>query len=288
MDSAKYKTAVAAAFNKAAATYDRAGVEFFTPMGRRLIEMVAPRRGDRVLDIGCGRGASLFPAAAAVGPAGHVVGIDIAGEMIDQARAEAAAHGVRNIELQVADAESVRFPAESFEVVTGSFSIIFLPDSFAALTKFARLLVPGGRIGFTSPVFTEESFPFLPPLFTGIITDEFLRHVPEEWNPYRLAERRYAWLSDIGRLESTCAAAGLGDVVVHDEPVRMVTGSGHDWVVWSRTQGMRLLWDNLPDGPRRRLERRIVDELETLRGPDGLITLEMPVRYVLATARPAR
>jgi O-methyltransferase/aklanonic acid methyltransferase len=284
MDTVSYKSDVTNVFNRAAATYDRSGVEFFTPMGRRLVELVAPQAGSSVLDIGCGRGACLFPAAAAVGPTGRLVGIDIAPAMIEEARRESERLELGNVELLVMDAEEPQFAPATFDFVTGSYSIIFLPNSIAALAKFRKLLVPGGKLGFTSPVIIRDTFSFLPPLFADIITDDVLRHVPEEWRPRQLVERYYLWLADSDKLVATLAAAGFDNVVIHDEPVRMVTESGRDWVAWSRTQGMRLLWNNLPEQEQGRLETSIITELDARRTGDGLITMEMPVRYVTADA----
>jgi O-methyltransferase/aklanonic acid methyltransferase len=62
----------------------------------------------------------------------------------------------------------------------------------------------------------------------------------------------------------------------------MTTRSGTDWVAWSRTHGMRLLWERLSPAGRARLERRIVAELDARRGPAGLIHLDLPVRFVVA------
>ncbi|MGH3770138.1 MAG: hypothetical protein ACRDRW_01835 [Pseudonocardiaceae bacterium] len=87
-------------------------------------------------------------------------------------------------------------------------------------------------------------------------------------------------------LASALGAAGFDNVVIRDEPVRMVTSSGRDWVAWSRKQGMRLLWNNLPEQSRRELEKSIIDELDSRRSTNGLITMEMPVRYVIADVTP--
>lgn len=169
MDTSTYKSEVAAAFNSAAATYDRLGVEFFTPMGRRLVERAAPAVGDRVLDVGCGRGACVFPAAERVGPEGRVVGIDVAEAMIEEATKEAALRDAAMVELRVMDGEHPDFAPHSFDVVLGSYSVIFLPDAPTALARYAPLLSPGGRLAFTSPVFSDDTFPFLPPVFTELI-----------------------------------------------------------------------------------------------------------------------
>jgi ubiquinone/menaquinone biosynthesis C-methylase UbiE len=80
--SAETSSALIRAFDEAAATYDAVGVEFFTPMGAELVRRAAIRPGEHVLDVGCGRGAVLLPAAHATGPGGRVTGIDLAPAMV--------------------------------------------------------------------------------------------------------------------------------------------------------------------------------------------------------------
>lgn len=277
-----YKAEVTAAFNRAAATYDQLGVEFFTPMGSRLIERAGPQPGQRVLDIGCGRGACLFPAAELVGPEGRVVGIDIAPAMIDEARRSAGGQGVHNVELLVMDAEAPDLPARSFDLVTGSYSLIFLPDAPAALRTYADLLADGGRIAFTSPVFTDDTFPFLPPLFTDLIPRSLLRNLPPEWQPEQLRRRFNSWLGRVEDLRTTMEAAGFTGVDVVDEPVPLVAPTGQAWVDWSHTQGMRLLWQHLPAKESAQLRARLITALDALRDGDGPLTIQTPVRYVTA------
>ncbi len=140
--------AVVAAFDRASATYDEVGVDFFTPIGAALVAAVAPAPGERVLDVGCGRGAVLFPAADAVGEGGRVTGIDLAPGMV--ARTAAAAAGRPQITVAVGDAQAPDFPPGSFDVVTAGLVLFFLPDPPAALTAYRRLLRPGGRLAFSA------------------------------------------------------------------------------------------------------------------------------------------
>ncbi|GAA2259190.1 class I SAM-dependent methyltransferase [Streptomyces amakusaensis] len=286
METAAYKMKVTDAFNEAASTYDRMGVEFFTPMGRRLVERVGPRPGDRVLDIGCGRGATLLPAARLIGPTGHALGIDIAPAMVEEARREADRQGVGNVELRVMDGEHPDLPARSFDLALGSYSVIFLPDARAALARHAALLTDGGRIGFTSPVFTRDTFPFLPPMFTELIPLSLLGHLPESWHPERLHRQLHSWLEHPADLEAALVQAGFTDVEIADEPVPMTAVSGDAWVDWSHTQGMRLLWQHLPEAEAAALRTRLVTALDALRDGDGPVSIAVPVRYV--TARVAR
>ncbi|MGH3939785.1 MAG: class I SAM-dependent methyltransferase [Pseudonocardiaceae bacterium] len=283
MDRPGYKKTVSAVFDQAAATYDRMGVEFFTPMGRRLIEYADPRPGERVLDVGCGRGACLFPSAAKVGPRGHVLGIDIAPNMIKEGVQEIRRLGLGNVELRVMDGERPDLPPRSFDLVTGGYSVIFLPDAPSALARYAELLVIGGRIAFTSPVFTQDTFPFLPPVFTDLIPRSLLRNLPPQWQPERLQQRFNSWLEQVPDLERTLTRAGFADVDVTDEPVDLVAESGRAWVDWSHTQGMRLLWQHLPPAEAAQLRDRLITALDAMRNGAGPLTIEVPVRYVTAT-----
>ncbi|MYR96283.1 MULTISPECIES: class I SAM-dependent methyltransferase [unclassified Streptomyces] len=286
MRDSSYKDQVARAFDQSSSTYDRLGVEFFTPMGRRLVDIAAPTAGERVLDIGCGRGACLFPAAERVGVEGKVVGIDIAPGMIEEARKEVAERGLRNTELKVMDAETPDLPARSFDLVTGSYSVIFLPHATDALTRYAGILDRGGRIAFTSPVFRVGIFPFLPPEFTPLIPRALLEHLPEQWRPEALVQRFNSWLERPEDLVRTLEGCGYDSVAVVDEPVRMTAVSSEAWVDWSHTQGMRLLWQNLPPAQRAELRTRLVEGLDELSDGTGALAIDVPVRFV--TARVAR
>jgi len=81
-------------FDRAAETYDRVGVDLFQPIAARLLEGLEPKVGERVLDIGCGRGAVLVPLAAAVGRTGRATGLDLAPQMVAAAADEAARAGL--------------------------------------------------------------------------------------------------------------------------------------------------------------------------------------------------
>src|SRR5687767_2902240 len=113
MDPGERKASIAAVFDRAADSYDRTGVEFFKIVGRRLVELAAPQPGERVLDLGCGRGAAALPAAEAVGSSGRVHATDLAPGMVAGVLDEAAASGLTNVTAEVGDAEAPEVPAAS-------------------------------------------------------------------------------------------------------------------------------------------------------------------------------
>ncbi len=100
--------------------------------------------GERVLDVGCGRGATTRRAAGTVGPAGEVVGLDVAANLIEEAGRLAADHpGVR---WMVADAQRAELPPGHFDVVLSRFGVMFFDDPTAAFANLAAATAPGGRL----------------------------------------------------------------------------------------------------------------------------------------------
>jgi O-methyltransferase/aklanonic acid methyltransferase len=202
--------------------------------------------------------------------------------MIERARAEAARRRLRHVELLVMDAEEPRLERGTFDVAMGSYSLIFLPNVGAALRRYARILADGGRIGFTSPVFRQDTFPFLPPVFTELIPRSLLSSLPPQWRPDALRRRFNSWLEHPDDVCRTMEEAGFSDVRVEDETVDLVAPSGEAWVDWSHTHGMRLLWEHLRADEAGRLRSHLIAELDAMREAEGPLTIETPVRFVLA------
>jgi ubiquinone/menaquinone biosynthesis C-methylase UbiE len=103
-----------------------------------------------------GRGASLFPAAAAVGATGHVVGIDLAPAMVEVTARAIAERGLANATMRQMDAEDLRFADASFDVVLCCFAYFFFPHLERALVEFARVLRTGGTVLLTEQGAKDE------------------------------------------------------------------------------------------------------------------------------------
>jgi SAM-dependent methyltransferase len=103
-----------------------------------------------VLDPCCGAGASAIPAARAVGPAGRVLGIDVAGPLLDMARAKAAREGLAHIEFRQGDATGTGLAGGSFDAVVCVFGVFFAPDMAAFVAEMWRLVRPGGVLAITT------------------------------------------------------------------------------------------------------------------------------------------
>jgi O-methyltransferase / aklanonic acid methyltransferase len=111
---------VAEIFDHAAETYDLAAFPFFARFGEALVGYAQIQPHERVLDVGCGAGAALAPAAR-VSPS--VVGVELSPGMAERARAAAPSADVR-----VGDAAHLEFADGSFDVVLSAFVVFFMAD----------------------------------------------------------------------------------------------------------------------------------------------------------------
>lgn len=104
------------------------------------------RAGERALDVASGPGTLAFALADRVGPAGEVLGIDAAREMVDYARARTGHR--TNCRSEQGVAQSLDLPDSAFDVVTCTFAMHHIPedDRARALAQMWRVLRPGGRI----------------------------------------------------------------------------------------------------------------------------------------------
>jgi SAM-dependent methyltransferase len=112
---------------------------------RLLLQAAAIASGERVLDLGCGNGASTREAARMAEP-GEVVGIDLSTAMLTNARARSAAAGLTNVSFVHGDAQVHDFGPESFDVIISNAGAMFFDDKVAAFSNLRRALRPGGRI----------------------------------------------------------------------------------------------------------------------------------------------
>jgi ubiquinone/menaquinone biosynthesis C-methylase UbiE len=147
----------AATYNAAADHFDDAPLAFWDRYGRRTVDRLDLALGARVLDVGCGSGASALPAAERVGPAGHVIGIDLAEGLLRMARQKARTRKLRNIEFRIGDMTALDFEGGSFDAVVCVFAIFFVPNMERQVAELWRMVRPGGQLAITTwgPRFLE-------------------------------------------------------------------------------------------------------------------------------------
>ncbi|MFH8617747.1 class I SAM-dependent methyltransferase [Streptomyces sp. NPDC017979] len=121
-----------------------------------LLDAAAIQDGDRVLDVGCGGGATTRLAAATAGR-GSALGIDLSAPVLELARARTAEAGITNASYVQGDAQVHPLDADSYDVAISRFGVMFFADPVAAFGNVAKALRPGGRIALLAAAEPAEN-----------------------------------------------------------------------------------------------------------------------------------
>ena len=181
-----------------------------------VVAAAEPETGERVLDIGCGSGDLTFAVAQRVRP-GEVVGFDISGPMLANARSRAKDLGVQDVRFVQGDAQVYDF-TEPFDLVVSRFGVMFFDDLVAAFRNIASALRSGGRLAFACwlPLFDNE--------WITVPVTAALEHVPipesrtlDGPGPFTLGEE--------STIRAVLSEAGFADVALDLFEAPMYLGS---------------------------------------------------------------
>lgn len=251
------KAYFAGVFSRSAASYDRVGPGLFAHFGRRLVASAGIMPGMRVLDVACGRGAVLLPAAEQA--ALRAVGVDLAGGMLHALRAELAyRQGIHAVLAQM-DAERLALRGAWFDAVLCGLSIFFLPDPVAGLGEFRRVAKPGGtitvstfaRLGGDAYRWQEAIFRrYLPP------SDPDAPKGPD----YHTAEGMHALF----------ARAGIATCRVDLHEWEMVLSDEAEWWEWQWSHARRGILERIPPDELEAVKAELFAGLKQHIEPDGI------------------
>ncbi|VIO75370.1 Aklanonic acid methyltransferase DnrC [Bradyrhizobium ivorense] len=242
-----------------------------------LVDRAAPQAGERVVDVGCGSGASSFALAAKVAPDGRVFGVDVSEPMLTRAR-QSVPSGLP-VEFALADATVYPFAPESFDLLASRFGVMFFADPVLSFANLHKAMRKSGRLAFVCWQEPRENPFFMAPL------QAVYQHVPkmppvgpEDPGPFAFASE--------ARVTRILSEAGFSRIAM--EPCRVeldiATGRGIDAAVQSALEigpASRAL-DGHPDDVRAAATASIREALTPFAKGDAVL---LPGAIWIVTAR---
>jgi len=256
-------------YNAAADFYDRSPLSFWNYFGEQTIALLSLPPGSSVLDVCCGTGASALPAAKRAGSRGKVIGVDLAKELLELARGKAAQQHFGNIQFELGDMLSLRFPSGSFDAVVCVFGILFVPDMSMAVHELWRLVRPGGQLAVTT---------WGPNLFEPANT-AFWRSIKNVWPELYKGFNPWDRISDPANLEKILSEGGVELPRITAENRFHLINSAEDWWTIILGSGYRGTIEQLDASERDRVKDANLAFIREAK----ISAIETNALYVLAT-----
>jgi ubiquinone/menaquinone biosynthesis C-methylase UbiE len=253
--------------------WDRFFDEQMAFLNHRLVADARLRAGKQVLDLGSGTGYPALLGAHTVGPAGRVVGIDLAEQMLAVARRKATAQGLANVTFRPGDATTLPFEANSFDAVTSRFCLMFLPEISKAVAELVRVLKPHGWVAAAVWSAPEKN----PSIGLSM---EAIKSVVELPPPDPTAPGIFR-LAKPGDLAGTMEQAGLVDVTDEEFLAEWSYASTEEYYtsLMEIAAPVQNLMAKLSDAQKQEVKRRITQAASNYRRA-GRITFPIAVRMV--------
>lgn len=237
----------------------------FLGVTEAILAAAAPRRGESVLDVGCGTGTILLRTAEAVGPEGQVLGIDISEQQLALAQRRIDDAGAMNARALLDDAGTHDFPTAVFDLAVTRFGVMFFADPVAAFSNIRHGMKPGGRLALA--VFRPGSEN--PWATASLVAIRHLVTPPAPPGPEEPGQ--FGW-GDPERVRRILGGAGFRDVVLTPLDLAITIGRNATEAAEFATfigQGARLL-HGLPDTTREAARSAFETFFKAYEGPDGV------------------
>lgn len=125
--------------------WDELMMDFMAPMANAIIQQLALKGQEQVLDIAAGTGEPGLTIAAKLSN-GHVTITDLSDDMLAVARENTVARDLRNVTTMACDVSEMPFDNARFDAISCRFGFMFFPDMLLAAKEMKRVLKPGGRV----------------------------------------------------------------------------------------------------------------------------------------------
>jgi ubiquinone/menaquinone biosynthesis C-methylase UbiE len=229
-----------------------------------MLDLANLREGSRVLDVAAGTGEQSLLAAQRVGATGHLLAIDIAAHMLEEAAASARAAGIEIVETRVVDAQDLKLEPASFDAVISRLGVMLVPDPSAVFRGVRRVLKPGGKFAALVHGAMEHN-PW------AMVPMSIIRRVGRLRAPERSEPGLFAF-GDPGLLTGCFTAAGFRHVAEHTvDATRRYASRAEAFHYLTVTQNTtRNLLAQLSDADRARALHEIELALDQFVGEDGV------------------
>ena len=117
------------------------------PLGQKAIEQLILKENTKILDIGCGCGATTIEIAKMI-PKGHVTGLDISIPMLDRAEKFASEMSLSNIDFQVKDVQTEEINSNHYDIAFSRFGVMFFEDPYEAFKNINQSIKENGQLVF--------------------------------------------------------------------------------------------------------------------------------------------
>jgi len=257
-------------FNCIAEGYDRSVMRFFPFSADKMMSLLKPLRGQKVLDVATGTGAVAVAAAQCVGSEGRVTGIDLAEQMLERAGQNIKQMALDNVDLHVMDAANLEFKSNYFHAVTCSFGLFFIEDMQAALKGWKRVLRPGGKVMFSC--FNKQAFQPM----GEMLQQCFERHGIELGSNRNFSHQR---LVDSRVCHDLMHDAGFKEINISTEQMGYHLQNAEEWweLLWN--SGARSLIDKIPADKLEQFKSDHLKDIQSLCSDKGL-WLDVETQFV--------
>jgi SAM-dependent methyltransferase len=234
-----------------------------------LLDRVALRESEVVLDIGSGGGVTTIAAGRLVGDGGSVVGADISASLVELARRRAVEQHAANVSFRLADVQHDTIPGIPFDVAISQFGVMFFDQPVTAFANVRRQLVPRGRLAFACWQPIEKNPWFVGPALAGYVP------TPALPAPGKSPTGPFS-LSDPQRVIEILTASGWSDV--KHEPLELPVEVDREAIV----DDGQLTFLGVPDASFEKARQAVEEHLARLEGGDRRI--RAPLAFQIFTA----
>ncbi len=238
--------------------------------GEAAMELHPPRRGDRVLDLGCGFGDTTQRLAELVGEEGEALGVDVSEPFVEAARREAEDAGIGNVSFLAGDVQVAEFDGR-FDYAFSRMGLMFFANPVQALRNVREALVPGGRL---CAVVWRRKLDNDWVHRAELVVDDYLEH-PEESDEPTCGPGPFS-MANADTVSEQLKIAGFERISLQrcDLPIKIGDDLDHA-VEFAMSLGpageVLRLWGDRVDEIRPEISAKLHEALAEFAGPEGVV-----------------